>query len=165
VGDPAVTGTPVLTFRLAGQEHALPVGDVVEVVRMAAVTPLPEASPWVGGVLNYRGRVIPVVDARARFGMPRRAPDLSTPIVVVRADDLAAGVVVDEAVDVVTLPGAAVRPPDRLGAESPAVSAVARQGERLILVLDAARLCAFDAGPPVAEPPAAEQPAAGGRGW
>ncbi len=108
---------------------------------MVAVTPIPEAPPWVGGVLNYRGRVIPVVDARAKLGLARRDPDLSTPIVVVQASERAAGVVVDEALDVLALPGEAVHLPDRASGGS-AVSAVARQGERLILVLDSARLCA-----------------------
>jgi len=138
----AVAGASVLTFRLEGREFAVPVGEVIEVLRMVAVTPLPEAPAWVGGVLNYRGRVIPVVDARARLGMARRDPDLSTPIVVVEAGERPAGVVVDEALDVLALPGEAVQPSDGASGVSGAVSAVARRGERLVLVLDAARLCA-----------------------
>jgi len=140
-----VACTSVLTFRLEGREYAVPADDVVEVLRMVAVTPVPRAPPWVCGVLNYRGQVIRVVDARARLGLARRDPDLSTPIVVVRAGEQTAGVVVDEALDVLALPGG-LEYPDRVSGGSPAVSAVARRGQRLVLVLDPARLCAGSAG-------------------
>jgi purine-binding chemotaxis protein CheW len=140
-----VADTSVLTFRLEGREYAVPAGDVVEVLRMVAVTPVPEGPPWVCGVLNFRGRVIPVVDARARLGLARRDPDLSTPIVVVEAGERVAGVVVDEALDVLALPGG-VEYPDRVSGASPAVCGVAHRGDRLVLVLDSARLCAGSAG-------------------
>jgi purine-binding chemotaxis protein CheW len=132
----------VLIFRLDGRDHAFGVQDVIEVVRMVAVTPLPDGLPWVAGVLNYRGRVIPVIDARARLGLPRRAPDLSTPIIVLAADDQAAALVVDEAVEVLALPAGTVEPADRVSGASGLVAGVARPGTRLIVLLDAARLCA-----------------------
>jgi purine-binding chemotaxis protein CheW len=120
----AVASTSVLAFRLEGREYAVPAGEVIEVVRMVAVVPVPEAPPWVCGVLNYRGRVIPVVDARVRLGLARRDPDLCTPIIVMQAGEQAAGVLVDEALDVLALPGG-VDYPDRVRGGSPAVSAVA----------------------------------------
>jgi purine-binding chemotaxis protein CheW len=125
-----------------GREHALPVEDVVEVLRMVAATPLPEAPPWVCGVINLRGRVIPLIDLRSRLGAPRREPDLSTPIIAVQANDVAAGLVVDEVVEVLALPREAVDSPDRVTAAAPAsaLSGVARRGDRLILVLDPQRL-------------------------
>jgi purine-binding chemotaxis protein CheW len=137
-----VGGTWALTFRLAGREHAVPVGEVVEVVRMVAVTPLPAGVPWVVGVLNYRGQVMPVVDGRVRLGMPRRDRDLSTPMIVVAAGGQAAALVVDEALEVLRLPPEALQAPDVVGAAAAMVSAVARHGTRLIVLLDAAALCA-----------------------
>jgi purine-binding chemotaxis protein CheW len=137
-----VAGAWVLTFRLGGQEHAVPVGDVVEVVRMVAVTPLPDSVPWVVGVLNYRGRVVPVIDGRTRLGLPRRERDLAMPMIVLAAGGQAAVLVVDEALDVLALPAEAVQPPEVAGATGAVVSGVARYGTRLIVRLDAARLCA-----------------------
>jgi purine-binding chemotaxis protein CheW len=134
-------GAVLLVFRVEGREHALPVKDVVEVLRMVAATPLPEAPPWVGGVINFRGRVIPLIDVRSRLGAPRREPDLSTPIIVVETNEVAAGLVVDEVVEVLALRSEAVDPPGRVTASAPAVAGVARQGDRLILVLDGERLC------------------------
>lgn len=127
----------LLVFRVDGREQALPVEHVVEVVRMVAATPLPEAPAWVVGVIDFRGRVIPLIDVRRRLGALPREPDLATPIVVVRVGEVAAGLVVDEVVEVLALPDEAVDPP----ASATAVCRVARSGDRLILVLDPQRLC------------------------
>jgi purine-binding chemotaxis protein CheW len=139
----------VLVFTLHGRELALPVEEVIEVLRMVAVTALPEAPCWVAGVINLRGRIIPVIDLRARLGMPPREPALSTPIIVVGRREAAAGLLADGAVEVLTLPSEAVEPPDRLPAPAPAVTGMARQGDRLILVLDPRRLCEGLAHPPL----------------
>jgi purine-binding chemotaxis protein CheW len=131
----------VLVFTVGGHEHALPVEDVIEVVRLVAVTPLPEAPAWVAGVINMRGRIIPVIDLRTRLGLPPREPDLSTPIIVVGGSEAAAGLVADAAVEVLALPSAVVESPQRVPTPVPAVSGVARHGDRLILLLDSKRLC------------------------
>ena len=122
----------LVVFRLQGIEHAVPVGDVVEVVRMVAITPVAETPPWLSGVIDLRGRVIPVIDLRRRLGMVPREPDLSTPILVVEGNGVTAGLVADEVVEVLAL-----------AAEGPAAPASAiRYGERLLLVLDIDRICA-----------------------
>jgi chemotaxis signal transduction protein len=81
--------------------------------------------------------------------MPPREPALSTPIIVVGRREAAAGLLADGAVEVLTLPSEAVEPPDRLPAPAPAVTGMARQGDRLILVLDPRRLCEGLAHPPL----------------
>jgi purine-binding chemotaxis protein CheW len=136
----AAPSVVLLVFRMDGREHALPVEDVVEVVRMVAATPLPEAPVWVGGVINFRGRVIPLIDARARLGAPRREPDLSTRIIVVQTSEWAAGLVVDEVVEVLPVRAEALDPPGKATAGAAAVSGVVSEDDRLILVLDRDRL-------------------------
>jgi purine-binding chemotaxis protein CheW len=142
---PEPTAAParrLLVIRLNGREHALPLEQVVEVFRIVAVTPLPEVPPWVRGVMDVRGRVIPVIDLRVKLGMPARTPDLSTPIVVVEAGGMPAGLVTDEVVEVLALPGAAVEPADHAAGLARVVTSVARPGGRLVLVLDTEALCA-----------------------
>jgi purine-binding chemotaxis protein CheW len=148
----AAADTWVVMFRLAEREYAVGVADVVEVLRMVAVTPLPEASACVRGVLNYRGRVIRVVDGRARLGLPPGDPGASASIVVVQIGERVVGVVVDEAVGVAVLPPDAVQPGGEVAGESLAVSAVARSGDELVLVLDSALLCADPSDLEPAEP-------------
>jgi purine-binding chemotaxis protein CheW len=139
-------GVMLLVFRMDGREHALPIEHVVEVLLMVAITPGPDGPPWVSGVINFRGRVIVLVDVRVRLGAPRRAPDVSTPIIVVQTGKTVAGLVVDEVVEVLALRSEAVDAPDRAIPVSPAVCGVAREGDRLILVLDRERLCAGSIG-------------------
>jgi len=129
-------GVVLLVFRIARREHALPVRDVVEVVRMVAATALPEAPPWVLGVIDFRGLVIPLIDVRRRIGAPPREADLSTPIIVVQNARLAAGLVVDEVVEVLTVQSAALDTSGGTHARGGVVSGVAHVGNRLILVLD-----------------------------
>jgi len=130
----------VLIFKVEAREYALPVHHVVEVVRMIAITPLPEAPPWVDGVFNFRGRVVPVVDLRARLGIPRREPDLSTPIVITVAEAGLFGLVPDELVEVLPVSGHQLEASNGHTAASPAVAAMVRHRDRLLLVLDPDRL-------------------------
>jgi CheY-like chemotaxis protein len=112
------TGVVLLVFWLDGVEHALPIESVVEIVRMVAVTPMPEAPLWVSGVINFRGRVISLIDVRLRLGMQMQEPDLSTPIVVVKTGEAVTGLVVDEVVDMVALRREAVDLPSRASSSS-----------------------------------------------
>lgn len=116
------------------REYALPLGCVVEVVRMAALAPSPGASGHVLGLLDLRGRVVPVLDLRALLGLPAATPGLSTPICVVEAGGRAFGLVADAVTDIHPL----TAPVERL-AVSPTggpVAGVTHVGGRLVSVLD-----------------------------
>lgn len=131
----------LVVFTLNGDESAIQTEHVREVLRMVAVTPLPGAPAWLAGVVNLRGCVVPVIDLRARFGLPATTIGLSTPIVVVESGDCVAGVIVD------TVQGMVGVATDDLAwqavsdAPSPFVSAVARVSGRLILVTDVGAVC------------------------
>jgi purine-binding chemotaxis protein CheW len=130
----------VLIFKVEARECALPVHHVVEVARMVAITPLPETPPWLDGVFNFRGRVVPLVDLRARLGIPRREPDLSTPIVITMAKAGLFGLVPDELIEVLPVADHQLDASNGQPAASPAVAAMIRHGDRLLLVLDSDRL-------------------------
>ena len=109
---------------------------------MVAIAPVPEAPEWLPGVINLRGRVIPVIDLRTRLGLPRQEVGLNTPIVVAEHEGQMVGLVADAVTELLTVPAESVEPPDaRVGATN-AVEAVARAGERLILIFDLDRVCA-----------------------
>jgi len=89
-----------LTFRLAEEFYAVSVKHVREIIRMMLITRLPRLPEYVRGVINLRGKVVPVIDLRAKFGMSRIVDDTTTCIIVVNVKtsagaDVMTGVVVD----------------------------------------------------------------------
>src|SRR5262249_18747318 len=85
-GEPGqAPGTPrptLVVFALADRDSPLPTEDTAEILQMVLVTPVPEVPHWVAGVINLRGRVIPVIDLRTRLGIEPKAPELNTPILI-----------------------------------------------------------------------------------
>jgi purine-binding chemotaxis protein CheW len=129
-----------VVLRLDGHEYALPVERVMEVLRMAAIRPLPEAPPWIAGVLNVRGQGIVVMHLRQRLGLPAREPDLHSQIVIVDSRNEKLGVIVDRVIDTITLPRSALMPAEKLTGALPLFAFLVHAGERSILVLDLDRL-------------------------
>jgi purine-binding chemotaxis protein CheW len=133
------TGSFVV-FRLDGERFALPLDQVEIALRMVSFTPVPDAPPWVIGVIDLHGRVIPVTDLRQRLGRPAKEPRLDDRLLVVSLPDRTFALVVDEVTEVLALPcGEVESPPDPLG-DSRYLRAVVRREDGLILILDAARL-------------------------
>jgi purine-binding chemotaxis protein CheW len=108
---------------------------------MVAITPMPEAPPWFLGLINLRGRVIPVLDLRARLALPPLAPSLDTPIIVAEHGGRTLGLVADAALEVLSIPATAIEQADVPGSQTRPISAIARNDDRLILLLDLERLC------------------------
>ncbi len=131
-----------LTFRLEGGEYALNIRDVIEVLSMVALAPMPQTLPWLAGMLNLRGRVMPVIDLRRRLGLAPRPYGLDTPIIVVRQAGRPVGLIVDEATEVLTLSDQVLTQPDALAGTEHPISAVARLDDRLVMLLDLDRICA-----------------------
>ncbi len=92
---------PLVTFMLADQEYALDVLDVQEVVRMVAMTPLPEAPPEILGAINVRGTPTLVLDMHRRFGLPAQEPGPDSPLVLVKVQGTHLALLVDRVVGVV----------------------------------------------------------------
>jgi len=128
---PSADGARFVVCALAGQEYAIPADNVVEVFRFAAVMPLPDSPPWVLGVIDVRGRVVPVVDGRRRLGLPEREHWLRAVIVLIEHETVS-GFVVDEARDMVGIATADIEP----AGDGSGVFAVGRVGDRLLLIID-----------------------------
>lgn len=90
-----------LTFRLDGEIYGVPILNVREIVEMQEISPVPRAAGWVRGVVNLRGRVLPVIDPKVRFGLGPVVPTDLTVIIVLQPDGgRPFGVVVDEVLEV-----------------------------------------------------------------
>src|SRR5262245_48308588 len=104
-----------LTFRLGGEEYGVEILRVQEIKGFSTATPIPNTPPYVLGVMNLRGTIIPVIDLRARLGMPKADATQFSVIVVVRVSARVVGVVVDGVSDVLDIPASDVQPAPELG--------------------------------------------------
>jgi purine-binding chemotaxis protein CheW len=127
-----------LTFALGQEEYGVEILKIQEIKGFSAITPLPNAPPYVRGVLNLRGTIVPIVDLRKKFGMPEEAYTKFTVIVVVQVKGQTLGFIVDAVSDVLTVTGADIQPtPDLHGqVDTSFINGLARANEKLVILLD-----------------------------
>ncbi len=129
---------PFILFVLAGTTYGLRSGLVQQMEMIEQVTPVPNAPPFVEGVVFSRGQVVPVVNLRRRFGFEKVANDLRTRLIVVSNEGRLVGLLVDAAREFVAIPTDSIQPPPEAlwGLSGKYVRGIARLGERLVLILD-----------------------------
>lgn len=131
----AAAATAVLVLEVGGHRCGLPVEVVVELHRMVAGTPLPEAPAVIDGVIDVRGTIVAVLDLRARFGLSRRPARPSDQLVVVAAKDRKVALRADRVLDLVTVPADTVVAAVGLPTDSH-LQGVARLDDGLLLIHD-----------------------------
>ena len=135
-GSGAEASRILVLCHLAGEDYGLDVGWVREIIPWQQITRVPRTPPFVEGIINLRGHIIPVLDLRRRLGLPEGERDRRTRIVVVEREETVVGLVVDAVSEVIRLPAAAIEPPAQvLAVDAGFVQGIARHGDRLILVL------------------------------
>lgn len=141
----------VVVFDIAGESYGVDIGRVQEIIRPPAITAVPRAPGYVEGVINLRGRVIPVINLRHRFGLPRAERGRSARIVVLEVDGQTVGAAVDAVSEVLRVPNTAVEPPGATlaGPQTAHLRGIARLDDRLVILLDLDRI--VDAGEALAE--------------
>lgn len=139
----------LVTFEVASEEFAVDILSVHEINRMMELTRVPQSPPDVEGVINLRGRIIPVADLRRKFGMPAAERTDANRIIVVEVDAKVLGFIVDKVFQPLTLDKANVdpAPPMVCSINSDYITGVGKHENRLIILLDIRKL--FGA-PPVA---------------
>ncbi len=104
-----------LTFHLAGEDYGIEIIFVTEIIGIQKITEVPDMPEFIKGVINLRGKVIPVMDVRTKFKLEARSYDERTCIVVVDINENSIGLVVDEVSEVVDIPEEQVEPPPKTG--------------------------------------------------
>ncbi|MCA1948888.1 MAG: chemotaxis protein CheW [Armatimonadetes bacterium] len=125
-------------FRLGEESYGIDIFRVHEIIRLREITPIPGSEPHIRGLVNLRGKTIPVVDLRTKFGLPPAEDTESTRIIVVESDRGNVGIVVDAVTEVVTVE------PDQVDATPPLVAnvtaefvrGIAKQEAQLITLLN-----------------------------
>lgn len=132
----------LVVFRLADALFAADVFAVERVLRHTPPRPIPDVPAWVAGVVDHRGRVVPVIDLRARFELPAEPPRPGTRLLVLHADGELVGVIVDAVTEVATVEAAEIEPPPPLfrGLAGEYLRGLVRRPAGLVVVLDIARL-------------------------
>jgi len=127
-----------ILFVVAGTTYGVPSDEVLHMEMIEQVTPVPNAPPFVEGVVFSRGQVVPVINLRVRFGFERADLGLRTRLLVVQDRGRKLGLIADEAREFIRIPDAAIQPPaDAVGGLSGNyLAGVATLGERIVLVLN-----------------------------
>jgi len=132
----------VVGFRIGNETFGVRIGAVREIVRVPEITAVPSAPETIEGVINLRGKIIPVMDLRKRFGQSDIQPDKKNRILVVELEGKLVGLIVNAASEVLKISPSEIEPPGNVFAEgeSSYVTGVGKLKGRLIILLDIAKL-------------------------
>jgi purine-binding chemotaxis protein CheW len=130
--------TQLVTFSIGDEEFGVNILQVQEIIRTMEITHVPRAPEFVEGVINLRGKVIPIVDMRRRFGLRSKEHDKYTRIIVIEIDMIIVGFVVDSVSEVLRIPASSVQPPPPVvaGMDSDYIDGVGKLDDRLLILLD-----------------------------
>ena len=128
----------VVICQLGDESYGLDIGSVYEIIRFQESTAVPTAPGYVDGVINLRGRIIPVMDMSSRFGLKRAETTKSTRIIVTGTAGMRVGLVVDAVTEVMMVSDDAVEPtpPVVSGMDSTYIRGIAKLSEQLVILLD-----------------------------
>ncbi len=128
----------LVSFTVGDELFAVDILRVQEINRMMALTKVPQSPPGVEGVINLRGRIIPVLDLRVQFGFPKIEQSEQTRIVVIEISGNTIGFVVDSVREVMRIPASIVEPSPQMGAsiDSSYVSGVAKLDDQLLILIE-----------------------------
>jgi len=131
----------VVSFEIGAEEYAVDILEVQEINRMVEITRVPTAPSYVEGVINLRGKVIPIIDLRLRFGLPATDRTTESRIVVVDVNRNVIGLIVDSVSEVLRIPNSLIEPPPNgKGGGAEFHKGVGRMDNRLLILLDLKRL-------------------------
>ncbi|KUO61055.1 chemotaxis protein CheW [bacterium BRH_c32] len=132
----------LVSFMIGDEEFGVDILLVQEIIRMLQVTKVPNSPDFVDGVINLRGRIIPVIDFRCKLGIQRKVHDKDTRIVVVEVSGKTVGFIVDAVTEVLRIPADITEAPPELvtGINSEFIKAVGKLEDRLLILIDIERI-------------------------
>ncbi|MDD5286479.1 MAG: chemotaxis protein CheW [Desulfuromonadaceae bacterium] len=129
----------LVSFELEGEEYGIDVLAVREIIRMPAITKMPNAPDYMDGIINLRGTVVPIISLRRRFGLMEREQNLKSRILVMEMGTGLTGFVVDAVAEVIRISSAEIQPPPSAlhgNSAQDCITGVINHAERLLIVLD-----------------------------
>ncbi|MFA9381047.1 MAG: chemotaxis protein CheW [Acetanaerobacterium sp.] len=131
-----------LTFLLDDQSFAVPISDVVQIIGIQPITPIPELPDYAKGIINLRGSILPVIDLNLRFGREETQYSERTCIIVINIFSVYMGFIVDAVDEVTDIPAQDIKPPPKVSREESSnyISGIGKRDIRVTLVLNTARI-------------------------
>ncbi len=130
-----------LTFLLGDETYGIAISNVIEIIGILPVTPLPGAPEYLKGITNLRGKIIPVIDVRLKFKKPAAEYDERTCIVVVEVQEMTVGLIIDEVSEVLTIEEQdIVAPPAMKDMQAGYISGISKTDGKVKLLLDCTAL-------------------------
>jgi len=128
----------IIVFRLMNEEYGVDVSQVLSIERVQHITRVPKSPPFVKGVINLRGKVIPVIDLRSRFDMPEITYSDTSRIIIVSISGIEVGLIVDAANDVIDIPRNLIEPAPQIvtGIDVEYLEGIAKINSRLLILLN-----------------------------
>ena len=126
----------IVIFTIAEKEYGIDIKQVRQVTRTQEVIPIPDAADFVEGVINLRGKVIPLVNLRKKFGLEKEEAKSANRIIITDINKHGIGILVDRVVDVLVVDEGSVTTPDEVLKDAQYLTGVAKVGNRLILMID-----------------------------
>ena len=141
-GNIATKELQLVSFRVGSEDFGVDILQVQEINRMVEITGVPQAPPFIEGVINLRSKVVPIINLRRRFNIETKEPDKNTRIVVVDINGDKLGLIVDAVSEVLRLSVDSIEPPPELvtGVNSEYIKGVARLENRLLIFLDLSKV-------------------------
>jgi purine-binding chemotaxis protein CheW len=126
----------LIAFSLGSEEYTVPIESVQEIIMPQKTTHIPKSPPFIEGVINLRGHIIPILDGRKRFELPISENTAETRIIVLELENHTMGLIVDAVSEVVHLKTANIEPPPIETGENSFVLGVGKFKDRLLILLD-----------------------------
>lgn len=141
-GDEDAQAGKFLTFIIGDVTYGLDIRSITEIIGLQKITIIPDVPTYIKGVINLRGKVIPVMDVRTRFQLPRREYDERTCIIVIDVEESTVGLVVDTVSEVLDIDDSAIEPPPNMGSNTASryISGMGKVGNEVKVLLEARRL-------------------------
>lgn len=135
-----------LTFQISGQTYGISIRNVIEIVQVQPVTELPELPYYAKGIINMRGRVIPLIDVNLRFNKPEQQYTDRTCIIIVDINSMYVGFIVDAVEEVLDIDNSLISPPPSFSADQSGrfVTGIGKMEKSIVLLLDTRLLLSDD---------------------
>jgi purine-binding chemotaxis protein CheW len=132
-----------LFFKIGEESYGIGIRHIIEIIELQKISAVPDMPEYVKGVINLRGKVIPIVNLRLRFGIEERAYDDRTCIIVAEIDRVLIGLIVDTVEEVMEIPEGDIEPPPRfktVSSKDRYISGMGKVGEQVKILIDVERI-------------------------